>query len=256
MQLSEPLTSEQAQPLPGVQLLLNFVLSLRAGKSPSTDNDVMILGGGRAALEAARAIVKQGSKRVSIVVRTNLEDAPFSEKDVKGAEEEGIRFYFETAVTKMAGVGDRLTQVELTHLSSRGEEGSQKEFVEINTLLTGAGRFPELMYVQQKGEDDDEVEEATELSGPVKWETLVPYAGPFAQHDIGVFRRILRNLNFCAALFLLLHKRIHKCDNNHGKAKDGKSEKPILKFLNSVKRRFISACSAFFSRHLLRLIQR
>ncbi len=179
MQLSEPFTSEQARPLPGVQLLLNFVLSLRDGKSPSTDNDVMILGGGLAALEAARAIVKEGSKRVAIVVRTSLKDAPFSEKDVKGAEEEGIRFYFECALTKMAGVGDRLTQVELTHLSSDDKGKSQKEIVEINTLLIGTGRFPELIYIPQNNE---------EVNGQIKWETLVPYAGPVAKDDIGLFR--------------------------------------------------------------------
>jgi hypothetical protein len=48
----------------------------------------------------------------------------------------------------------------------------------VDILITGAGRFPELIYVPGKNDDD-------QTKG---WETLFPYPSPNAEQDIGMFR--------------------------------------------------------------------
>ena len=53
--------------------------------------------------------------------------------------------------------------------------------------MTGAGRFPELIYIPQANENEEEGTEA-QPSSPVLWETLTPYPGPFAREDKGIFR--------------------------------------------------------------------
>jgi len=104
-------------------------------------------------------------------------------KDLAAAEQEGIRFHFQSALTKMMGEGSALTQVEVVRLSPDGTE-EQREAIPADTLLTGAGRFPELIYVLRKVE----TEEGAPERGAIQWETLTPYPSPFAGHDIGIFR--------------------------------------------------------------------
>jgi len=174
---------EKEQALPGVQVLLDFVLKQRAGKKPSLGKHVMILGGGKAALEAARECIKEGAKSVRIVMRKSRDQSAYSERDLAAAEQEGVRFHFQTALTRMMGEGSALTQVEVVRLSLDGTE-EQRETIPVDSLLTGAGRFPELIYVPRKAE----TVEGEPEQGPIQWETLTPYPSPFASQDIGIFR--------------------------------------------------------------------
>ncbi len=173
--------------LPGVQLLLDFVMEQRAGKKPGVGENVMILGGGKASLEAARACFQEGAKHVSIVFRRSPEKTSLPFSEIEKAEQEGIQFFFESALTRMMGEGPALTQVEIAHLSDQAQgEGITMEVLPVDTLLTGSGRFPELIYVAQREEDEEE--EETVSIDPLRWETVVPYAGPGATEDIGLFR--------------------------------------------------------------------
>jgi len=77
----------------------------------------------------------------------------------------------------MIGKADSLTQVEVMSVSGQGEA----EVIDIDTLFTGAGRFPELIYVPRaEGEE--------EAIGIDTWQTVVPYASPFAKDNLGIFR--------------------------------------------------------------------
>ena len=182
-QLPQRDKEDYAQPLPGVTLLLDFILRHRAGEKPSAGKQVLILGGGKAAIEAARSCLANGSEQAHIVFRSPLEDVPLSDSEVSKAEEEGIRFHFQSAVTKMMGQGKQLTHVEITSVSEEGQ--NEGELIAVDTLLTGAGRFPELIYVPIREEGEDE---ETPLKEPFRWETLLPHPGPFAKEDTGIFR--------------------------------------------------------------------
>jgi len=165
-------------PLPGVQILLDFLLMQNNETSLPGDN-IVILEGGKSALDAARICINNGAKTVSIVLRADIETSPFSSEDVKQAEGEGIRFYFGSVITKMEGEENSLTHVLIKDLKLGAEEK-----VAVDTLLVGTGRFPELIYVRQNQDEDAE----ENPDGAVRWETLSPYPGPFAQEDEGIFR--------------------------------------------------------------------
>ena len=175
---------ENPQPLPGVSLLVDLVLNQRAGAKPSVEKDVMILGGGNTALEAAKTAMQEGAKSVSVVYRAPRESVGIDEKNLKEAEEQGTKFYFQTAVTRMFGKAGQLTQVEIVPLSPLGEEQGERQALTIDMLVTGAGRFPELSYIPRTQGD----EEGPVVKEPVEWETVSPYPGPFAEQDIGMFR--------------------------------------------------------------------
>jgi NADPH-dependent glutamate synthase beta subunit-like oxidoreductase len=179
-QMSE---KEREQALPGVQVLLDLILKQRAGKKPALGKHVMILGGGKAALEAARECIKEGAKSARIVMRKSRDQAAYSEKDLAAAEQEGIQFHFQSALTKMMGEGSALAQVEVVRLSLDGIE-ERRDAIPVDSLLIGAGRFPELIYVPRKME----TQEGAPEQGTILWETLTPYPSPFAAQDIGIFR--------------------------------------------------------------------
>lgn len=172
---------DPSQAMPGVQLLIDFIIDRRGGKKPAAAKHIMILEGGKAALEAAKICIEDGIKDVSIVFRNSREDALFTEEDLKEAEGKGVRFLFQSAMTKMIGEGAQLTHVEIARTSGQDD----RDVLPVDALLTGAGRFPELIYIpcEENGEDAQ-----AESEGPIKWETLTPYAGPLAEQDIGIFR--------------------------------------------------------------------
>jgi NADPH-dependent glutamate synthase beta subunit-like oxidoreductase len=169
--------------LPGVQLLVDYLLKHREGAKPVAGKNVVILGGGRAALEAARVSLQTGSQKVYLVFRKTPEQIGYSDEEIRSAEKEGIVFFFESTLTGMMGRGGDLTRVSIGSRCAdpRGEEG-----LEADALLIGAGRFPELIYIARM---DEQGKEGTEKKGaPIQWETLAPYPGPFAMEDIGIFR--------------------------------------------------------------------
>ena len=176
---------DRDQALPGVTFLLDFMLNRKEGKARVSGKKIMILGGGQAALRAATGCVEGGAESVHLVLRKGRDQAPYSEAEIAKAEGAGIRFHFEKAVTRMMGVGADLHHVEVASVSEQGQAQEERELAPVDLLLTGAGRFPELIYVERKPEED--LSEVVR-GGPARWETLVPYASPFAEQDIGIFR--------------------------------------------------------------------
>ncbi|MFO7785140.1 MAG: FAD-dependent oxidoreductase [Thermodesulfobacteriota bacterium] len=172
------------KPIPGVYILLDFLLAYRAGKQRVPGRRVVILGGGSAALEAARIHIREEALEVHMIFRGPRNQAPFSDEVLEDAEEQGIQLHFETAVTRMMGRGDELTHLELASIGPSGDS-SGREILETDTLLTGSGRFPELIYVLETGSRNGEIESD---EGEGAWETLVPYAGPSARDVTGFFR--------------------------------------------------------------------
>ncbi len=168
--------------LPGIQLLIDYLLSHREGGKPAAGKKVMILGGGRAALDAAGLCLRSGSEKVYVVFRRSREGSGYTDAEIGAAEKEGVLFFFEGALTKMIGRGPELQQVEIR---SRWTDHQKSEFLEVDRLLIGAGRFPELIYVARKEEGQEEGEKK---AGPISWETFSPYPSPFATEDVGIFR--------------------------------------------------------------------
>jgi len=174
---------DSTQILPGISLLLDILLAQKAGKKLSIGKQVMILGGGKASFQAARICLEQGATDVSFILREKITDASLIEENIKKAEDEGLRIYSSSVITRMMGEEDNLKQVEITNLSNN----NIKEIIPVDTLLTGTGRFPELIYVSVK-KNEEENPKSNQQKDPIQWETIQPYAGPSAKQDLGLFR--------------------------------------------------------------------
>jgi len=192
-QLASGQRAEPVDVLPGVQLLAHFTLNWMFGRKPVVGENVMILGGGNTSIDAARLSTQSGAKQVHILFRGTRAEAPFSQEELRAAEQEGIQFHFGSALIKMIGEGPALKAAEIASLetvngenaTTRIKEGSL-QIINVDNLLIGAGRFPELIYISRKAQAEES--DPTPEQRPNLWETVAPYAGPFAQEDIGIFR--------------------------------------------------------------------
>ncbi|MFC1883642.1 FAD-dependent oxidoreductase [Thermodesulfobacteriota bacterium] len=185
-QLSIREKGKPSRVLPGVYLLIDYINGSRAGNTPSTGKRIMILGGGNSAFEAASESIKNGARDVYVVFRNSREAVPFSEAKLRDIEEQGAQLIFQAGLTKMMGKGDSLTHIEIAYIAPDGSEMEDREIIEVETILTGAGRFPELIYV--KAPEEKKAEQEDDDDGEITWETLSPYPGPYAEQDIGIFR--------------------------------------------------------------------
>ncbi len=65
--------------------------------------DVVVLGAGNVAMDAARTAVRLGAERVRIVYRRSREEMPARVEEIHHAEEEGVEFFLLTAPTRFVG---------------------------------------------------------------------------------------------------------------------------------------------------------
>ncbi len=67
-----------------------FLKEVNLGESPSLSGDVVVVGGGSTAMDAARSARRSGAATVTIVYRRGRRDMPAQAEEIEAAEREGI----------------------------------------------------------------------------------------------------------------------------------------------------------------------
>jgi NADPH-dependent glutamate synthase beta subunit-like oxidoreductase/Pyruvate/2-oxoacid:ferredoxin oxidoreductase delta subunit len=67
-----------------------FLKEVNLGEHPTLSGDVIVVGGGSTAMDAARSAKRSGASSVSIVYRRGRADMPAQEEEIEAAEREGI----------------------------------------------------------------------------------------------------------------------------------------------------------------------
>ncbi len=78
----------------GVHHALSFLDKVNSGKTVEIGKSIAVIGGGNAAIDAARTAKRLGAKNVTIVYRRSKEEMPAIPAEVVAAEEEGIKIDF------------------------------------------------------------------------------------------------------------------------------------------------------------------
>ena len=98
--------------LPGTMDCLAFLRRCSEGEPPSLGNRVLVVGGGNAAVDAARTALRVGAGKVSLVYRRTLEEMPADREEVEDAVKEGIEIMVLTAPVKILVTGGRAGGLE------------------------------------------------------------------------------------------------------------------------------------------------
>jgi dihydroorotate dehydrogenase subfamily 1 len=177
--------------LPGVMDGLSFLKRVNLDKQVEVGKRVAIIGGGNAALDAARSSIRLGAEEVYLIYRRTKEEMPAIPEEIEKAEEEGVKILYLTLPTEITGKNGRVNGLKcvplvLDEIDAEGRRKplpiSASEFLlKIDTLIVAVGQSPDLSFLDEErelriGEDNSIV------VNPITYATSQP--GIFAAGDV------------------------------------------------------------------------
>jgi len=139
--------------LPGVIHSTDFLRALNLGQEVELGKRVAVIGGGNAAVDAARSAIRLGSE-VTIVYRRSRVEMPAIPAEVDAAAEEGVKLHFLAAPVRILSEDGRVTAMECIRmeLGEPDESGRRRpvpipgsEFtIEVDTVIVSIGQKPDL----------------------------------------------------------------------------------------------------------------
>jgi len=171
----------------GVIPSMHFLTRVNLGKDLDLGQKVAIVGGGNAAIDAARVAVRnKDTTDVTILYRRTRKEMPAYEEEIEEALEEGIDLQFLVAPVRVLEengkiVGAECIRMELGEMDASGRrspvpiEGSEFT-IELDSLITAIGERPDVSFVDEN--DDLKV---------TKWDTIVADEELLVTNRKGVF---------------------------------------------------------------------
>ena len=146
--------------MPGVHDALAFLRRALAGKVEKMTGRVVVIGGGNAAIDAARTALRLGAKPVTILYRRTREEMPAISAEIEDALAEGVELH--TLVAPMAIEGDghvRAVRCQEMMLGEADESGRRRPVpkpgsetvVEADHVIVAIGQGPELDFAAEDG---------------------------------------------------------------------------------------------------------
>jgi NADH-quinone oxidoreductase subunit F len=119
--------------LPGTELknvhpALIFLEAVARKEQVSIGSRVAIIGGGNAAIDSARTVLRMGAQP-TILYRRERKDMPAIDEEIQAAEEEGVRFVFLAAPHRILGVADgsvKAIEIVKTRLGEYDKSGRRR----------------------------------------------------------------------------------------------------------------------------------
>jgi len=143
---------------PGVMGAVEFLRAVSSGEEVEIGRRVAVIGGGNAAIDAARTAVRLGAQEVNVYYRREAQHLPAYREEIEGAQEEGISIEPLLIPVRILRRGDLLTGVELApatlttfDLSARRRPVPMPDKSlerEADTVIVAIGQAPDLSLVE------------------------------------------------------------------------------------------------------------
>jgi len=174
--------------LEGVTDALDFLWSSNCGKKTRVGKNVVVVGGGNVAMDAARTAKRNGAEMVTVLYRRSRDEMPANPWEVKEAEDEGVKIEFLVSPKKVLGEKGKVCGLECVRmqLGEPDDSGRRKAVTaegsdfkwETDMMVLAIGEAPDLRFLPKQFELN---EDGTVWVNPVTMETSVP--GVFAGGD-------------------------------------------------------------------------
>jgi len=136
--------------LPGVTEALAFLREYNIRGSVPGGKDVVVIGGGNAAIDAARTAIRLGARTVTILYRRTRAEMPAYDEEIEEAQHEGIKLQVLTAPVEIVAkdgkaCGVRCHRMHLGEFDKSGRRrpvaGADSEFiVPADQIIAGIGQ--------------------------------------------------------------------------------------------------------------------
>lgn len=133
----------------GVIHALDFLKKANSAKV-SLGGRVVVIGGGNAAVDAARVAKRRGAKEVSVIYRRSRAEMPAADTEVDEAEKEGVKLHILAAPVKVLTKGEQVTGIRCTRMKLGAPDASGRrrpepiegsEFdIDVDSLIMAIGQ--------------------------------------------------------------------------------------------------------------------
>ena len=176
----------QGEDLAGVIDALDFLRARALGKAEAFDGcRVAVVGGGNAAIDAARSVLRLGAETVTVLYRRSRQEMPAYAEEIEEALHEGIDLQTLIIPKRIVGNG-RVTGIEMLHarLGDVDESGRRRPVpieasetvVECDVVVAAIGQIPSTDLIV--GEDGPET---------TRWGTVKVEPTTMATRSAGIF---------------------------------------------------------------------
>ncbi|MCL5103468.1 MAG: NADH-quinone oxidoreductase subunit NuoF [Armatimonadetes bacterium] len=155
------LMKAHGEDLPGVQDSLAFLRKVSLGEIDEITGKVVVIGGGNAAIDAARTAIRLGADSVTVLYRRTREEMPAIPAEIEDALDEGVDIRYLVAPEKIEGDGRvqavRCVEMELGPADESGRrrpmpKPGSETVVEADHVIVAIGQSPELDFAASDGQ--------------------------------------------------------------------------------------------------------
>ena len=167
---------------PGAYLLIDLLRSKSEKNINITSGkNVVIVGGGIRVPDAVNILKENGSENITIISRKHETDASFDPAAIDELSKASATIIYNTGVTKVIGEEGQLKSIEYIELDT-----GVKHVINTDTLIIGSGRFPELVFIPVRNNEQDGEEDLIENNTPLVWEGIELQKKPDANRELGL----------------------------------------------------------------------
>ena len=139
--------------LDGVEDTLAFLRRANSGTLTEVEGSVVVVGGGNAAIDAARTAQRLGAGSVTVLYRRSREEMPALDEEVEGAMVEGVQMRFLSAPVAIEGNGRvgrvRCVRMELGDADEKGRRRpipipDSESLIDADHVIVAIGQQPNL----------------------------------------------------------------------------------------------------------------
>lgn len=170
----------------GVMDAVEFLKAINLGEKTDIGKRVAVIGGGNAAIDAARTARRMGGDKVQIIYRRTKAEMPADQEEIEGAVEEGIDILFLATPIRVISENEKIKGIECIRmkLGDIDETGRKRpipikdsEFtVSLDTMMCAIRQEPDLSFLT----DNKNIQIS-------KWKTIVVNSETLITHDDGIF---------------------------------------------------------------------
>lgn len=133
----------------GITDALSFLRTYNQRGSVPVGKEVVVIGGGNSAIDAARTALRLGAERVTVVYRRSREAMPAYEEEIEEAEHEGVILRLLTAPVEIITEGKRVVGIKCIPMRlgefdrsgrRRPEEGGDAYIIKADHVLVAIGQ--------------------------------------------------------------------------------------------------------------------
>jgi heterodisulfide reductase subunit A-like polyferredoxin len=152
--------------LKGVIPATSFLRKMNLGETVDVGFRVAVVGGGDAAIDAARSCLRIAQKKhgdhakVFIIYRRTIEEMPAQQSEIEEALQEGIEIIFLAAPTRIIGKNRRVVGIECQKMKLGESDSSGRRrpvpipgsefFIDADMVLPAIGQQPDLSFLSKK----------------------------------------------------------------------------------------------------------